>query len=88
MANHKSALKRIRQSERRRKRNQHAQSGMRTQIKRFLQSLEAGDADAAQTQFRLTERTVRKAASSGLIPKKRADRQLGRLARRLNAMGQ
>ncbi|MAI24944.1 MAG: 30S ribosomal protein S20 [Spirochaeta sp.] len=88
LANHKSALKRIRQSERRRKRNQHARSGMRTQVKRFMQTLEDGDAEAAQTQFRLTERSVRRAASNGLIPKKRADRQLGRLARRLNALSQ
>ncbi|MCH2186576.1 30S ribosomal protein S20, partial [Myxococcota bacterium] len=88
LANHKSALKRIRQSERRRKRNQHARSGMRTQVKRFMETLEAGDAEAAKTQFRLTERTVRRAASNGIIPKKRADRQLSRLARSLNALGQ
>lgn len=88
MANHKSALKRIRQSERRRKRNQHARSGMRSNVKRFLETVEAGDAEAAQTQFRLTEKSVRRAASNGIIPKKRADRQLSRLARSLNALGQ
>ena len=49
---------------------------------------EAGDAEAAQTQFHLTERSVRRAASNGIIPKKRADRQLSRLAQRLNALGQ
>ena len=47
MANHKSALKRIRQSERRRKRNQHIRSGMRNQVKQFRQAIEAGDAAAA-----------------------------------------
>ena len=34
MANHKSALKRIRQSETRRKRNQHIRTQMRTVVKR------------------------------------------------------
>ena len=88
MANHKSAIKRIRQTERRRQRNQHARSGMRTQIKKFLESLESGDAAAAQKEFRLTERTLRRAATNGLIPKRRADRRVSALAKSLNALGQ
>ena len=88
MANHKSALKRIRQSERRRKRNQHMRSGMRTQIKLFLRTVDEGDVEAAKAQFPLTERSIRRAASGGLIPKQRANRQLSRLARRLHALSQ
>ncbi len=87
MANHKSALKRIRQSERRRKRNQHIRSQMRTMVKRCRDALEAGDASRAGEAFKVAEREIRRAATKGVIPKQRADRSVGRLARRLNALG-
>lgn len=86
LANHKSALKRIRQSARRQKRNQHIRSGMRTEIKRFRQALEAGDAAAASERFAAAERAIRRASTRGLIPKQRANRSVGRLAKSLNAL--
>lgn len=86
MANHKSALKRIRQSERRRKRNQHIRSGMRNQVKRLRQAIEAGDADQATAQLTATERSIRRAASKGVIPRQRADRSVSRLAKAVNAL--
>ncbi len=87
MANHKSALKRISQSERRRKRNQHIRSKMRTVVKRYRDALEAGDTAQAGEAFKVVEREIRRAASRGVIPRKRADRSVGRLAKRLNALG-
>ncbi len=86
MANHKSALKRIRQSETRRKRNQHIRSEMRTMVKRCRLALEAGDPAKASEAFQVAERSIRRAATKGVIPKKRADRSVGRLAKRLNAV--
>lgn len=86
MANHKSAIKRIRQSETRRKRNQHIRSGMRTTVKRLRDALDAGDASAAAERFVRAERAIRKAATKGVIPKQRADRSIGRLAKRLHAL--
>ena len=86
MANHKSALKRIRQSERRRERNRHIRSGMRTVVKSFRQALEAGDREDATAKFALAERTIRKAVTKGVIPQRRADRSISRLASRLNAI--
>ena len=87
MANHKSALKRIRQSERRRKRNQHIRSQMRTMVKRCREALDSGDASSAADAFRVAEREIRRAATKGVIPKQRADRSVGRLAKRLHALG-
>ena len=87
MANHKSAVKRISQSERRRKRNQHIRSKMRTVVKRYREALEAGGATQAGDLFKQVEREIRRAASKGVIPKRRADRSVGRLAKRLNALG-
>lgn len=86
MANHKSAEKRIRQSERRRKRNQHVRSGMRNQVKRFRQALEAGDTAQASEQFVAAERSIRRAASKGVIPRQRADRSVSRLAKALDKL--
>ncbi len=88
MANHKSALKRIRQTEKRRKRNQHIRTGMRTLIKRFSAAIESGDAAAAAEQFVGAERAIRQAASKGVIPRQRADRNVSRLAKRLNTVAQ
>jgi small subunit ribosomal protein S20 len=87
LANHKSALKRIRQSARRQKHNQHIRSGMRTEIKLFRQAVEAGDAAGASERFASVERAIRRASTKGLIPKRRADRSVGRLAKSLNALG-
>jgi len=86
LADHKSALKRIRQSERRRKRNQHIRSQMRTMVKSCREAFESGDAAKAAEAFKIAERTIRRAATKGVIPKSRADRSVGRLAKRLNAI--
>ena len=86
MANHKSALKRIRQSERRRKRNQHIRTQMRTMVKHCREALESGDQTKATDAFKVAERQIRRAATKAVIPKQRADRSISRLAKRLNAV--
>ena len=86
MAHHKSARKRIRQSERRRKRNQHDRSGMRNQVKQFREALEAGDASVASERLKAAEKSIRQAATKGVIPKRRADRAVSRLAKSLHRL--
>ena len=86
MANHKSALKRIRQSERRRKRNQHIRTQMHTMVKHCREAFETGDQAKAAEAFKVAERQIRRAATKGVIPKQRADRSISRLAKRLNAV--
>jgi small subunit ribosomal protein S20 len=87
VANHKSALKRARQSQKRQKRNTHIRSAMRTFVKQFRTALDAGDPAAAETQFRIAERAIRKAASHGVIPAERASRTVSRLAKQLHGLG-
>jgi len=53
LANHKSALKRIRQSERRRKRNQHIRTQMRTMVKYCREAFETGDQAKAADAFKV-----------------------------------
>ena len=83
MATHKSAEKRARQSEARRQRNRHMKTRVRTVVKEFEAAV-AGTAQGAQDKFRAAERALRKAASKGLIPKRRASRTVSRLAKRLH----
>lgn len=84
MANHKSAEKRARQSEKRRERNRSARTRMRGVVKGFLSAVESGAADVVE-RFREAEKTLRRAGSKGLIPKRRASRHVSRLAKRRNA---
>jgi len=86
LANHKSAEKRIRQNEKRRIRNKHVRTGMRTVVKNCRAALEAGNIDEAREKFKAAERSLRRTASKGIIPKARADRAVSRLAKRLNAL--
>ena len=86
MANHKSAIKRIRQNAKRAARNRHVRTRMRTVIKAFRSAVESGDVTVARQQLVAAEKSLRGAASKGVIPKSRADRSVGRLAKRLNAM--
>ena len=87
MANHKSAKKRARQALKRRDRNREVKSAMRTAIKTVRQSVEAGDAEKSSTDLRLAERLLRKAAGKGVIPKRRASRQISRLAKQQHKVG-
>ncbi len=86
MANHKSAVKRIRQSEKRRLHNKSIRTAMRTVIKQGRTALEGDDAEAAKEKVRAAEASLRRAASKGIIPKKRADRTVSRLNTRLNSL--
>ena len=88
MANHKSAVKRIRQTERRRVRNKNVRSRMRTVVSHFQAAIKAADGENATDRFRAAESEIRKAATKGIIPRTRASRTVSRLAKQLKALGQ
>lgn len=85
MANHKSAIKRHKQNTKRRARNKSARSALRTQITKTIKAL-TGDVAVAAVEVRAAESLLHKAASKGIIPKKRAARKTARLAKRLHAL--
>ena len=87
MATHKSAKKRARQDVKRRARNRHVLTGMRTAVKKFQATLESGDGDQSQVALRNAESLIRRAATKGVIPKQRASRQISRLTKRNNQVG-
>ena len=86
MATHKSARKRARQSILRRARNRHVRSSVKGAVKRVRGAFESDDAAETQAAVRSAEGVLRRAASKGVIPKKRASRQISRLARRANRL--
>jgi small subunit ribosomal protein S20 len=86
VANHKSALKRIKQNERRRLRNQRAKSDVRTHIKLVRQSISAGDKPAAAAGLPKAIAKLSSAAGKGIIPKKRASRLTSRLTKAVNTI--
>lgn len=81
MAQHKSAKKRARQNLKRKARNRHITSGIRSAVK-SLRTAEAKDVPAS---LRQAEGTIRRAASKGVLSKKQASRNVSRLAKRANA---
>ncbi|NJL94254.1 MAG: 30S ribosomal protein S20 [Anaerolineae bacterium] len=84
MANHKSALKRIRSSARRRARNRVYTSRTRTLVKQARQSIEKGDdLQQAIEQTRLAISTLDKSAAKGIIHKNNAARHKSRLMKKL-----
>ena len=87
MANHLSALKRARQTERRTARNRANTSQLRTALRKFRQSLQSGKPADAKTAFSGTVSAIDKAVKKGVIHKNTAARKLSRLTRRLTTLG-
>lgn len=92
MANHKSAIKRIRQSEKRRIANKMYRSRARTFVKKARaaqQSAQPGsNFEAAIEATRLAIVELDKTASKGIIHKRNAARRKSRLMKQLNALQQ
>lgn len=86
MANIKSAKKRARQAEGRRKHNASRRSMMRTQLKNALAAISGGDKEAAQTALVKVTGVLDRMAGNGLIHKNKAARHKSRLAAKVKAM--
>ena len=83
MANHVSALKRVRQTERKTAVNRLRKSRMRTQVRKMRRLLVGGDAQAAAAELPKTFSIVDRAAKWGVIKKNTAARYKSRLTARL-----
>lgn len=86
MANTKSALKRIRQSEKRRLHNRHYRNRTRTFIKKAREAIESGNVTEAEEAVRLAQKELDMTAKKGIIHKRNASRRKSRLMQSLNAM--
>jgi small subunit ribosomal protein S20 len=84
MANIASQIKRNRQNETRRRRNQAARSEMKTHSRRALEAAAAGETEEARRLLRDAQRQIDRATSQGVLHKKTAARRKSRLARRID----
>ena len=83
MANHKSALKRIRTSERRRARNRVFISRARTEVKQARAEIASSDLSGAREAVLTAIRVLDKAANKGILHKNNAARRKSRLMKKL-----
>jgi small subunit ribosomal protein S20 len=86
MANHFSALKRARQTERRTARNRANASRLRGTLRELRETIEKGDKAAAEKVYRTTVSVLDKAIQKGTLHENTASRYKSRLSVRVNAM--
>ena len=86
MANHASALKRARQTEKRTARNRANTSSLRTQLRDLREAIEKGDKAAAEQTYRKTVSALDKAIQKGTLHENTASRYKSRLGKRVSAV--
>ena len=86
MANHFSAIKRARQTEKRTARNRSNTSQLRGALRELREGLEKGDKQNAEQVFRQTVSALDKAIQKGVIHKNTASRYKSRLNARVKAL--
>ena len=86
MANIKSAIKRIRSSARKQKRNRVVRGAARTSDKKARVALDEGQVDDAKASVQQAVSSLDRAAGKGLIHKNNAARRKSRLMKQLNQL--
>ena len=81
LPNIKSAIKRVKVSEKKNLRNRMIKSAMKTNVKKYEAAVAAGSAGAAMLSA--TASAIDKAAAKGVISKNAANRKKARMAKRL-----
>lgn len=81
MANHKSAAKRARQTEKRTVRNRMVKGHVKAAVRQFREALARGDSDKARETMAKATRELRKAASKGVLHKRNVSRRVARLTK-------
>ena len=86
MPHHKSAEKRLRQTEKRTAVNTARNSRVRTFIKKVETAIASGDQTAAQAALRMAQPELHRATTKGVMHRNTVARKLSRLAARINAL--
>jgi len=86
VANHASALKRARQDEKKRLQNKTQKSAMRTEIKKVLAAVDAGDKDAANAALKTATSQLDRAGRKNQVHPKQASRRVSRLNAKVKAI--
>ena len=86
MPHHKSAEKRLRQTEKRTAVNRSRMSRVRTFVKNVETAIASGDKTAAQSAFQEAQPELHRATTKGVMHRNTVARKLSRLAARINAL--
>lgn len=86
MANHRSAEKRIRQTERRTAANRARVSRIRTFVKKVETAIATGDKEAAHAAFHAAQPEMHRGVSKGVLHRNTVARKLSRLSAAIKAL--
>lgn len=86
MANHKSALKRIKQTRVRTERNRFYRTRIKNITKAVLEAVENADKEKAVDSFKIANKNLHKYVSKGILKKKTVARKVGRLHKLVNSL--
>jgi len=86
MPHHKSAEKRLRQTEKRTAINRARLSRVRTFVKKVESAIATGDKAAAQSALQVAQPELHRATTKGVLHRNTVARKLSRLAARINAL--
>ena len=84
MANHKSALKRIRQNVKRNERNKGFLTLIKTVTKKVTAEAEAGNKEQALIELKRAEKVIAKVGGKGILHSRAASRKISSLTRLVN----
>jgi len=82
VANIKSQIKRNKQNEKARLRNKAVKSELKTEIRKFREAADSGNAEATNSALRSASRKLDKAASKGVIHKNQAANRKSAISKR------
>ena len=85
MANHQSAIKRHKQSEKRRLRNASAKSTLKTAVKKVTEAVAAGKPEEAAASLKGAVKLLDKAVTRGVLHRNTASRKISRLTSKVSA---
>ena len=86
MANHKSALKRVKRNTYRADVNTARRSRIRTFLKKVEQAIASGDQKSAQEALKAVQPELFRGVSKGILAKNTASRKMSRLSARVKAL--
>ncbi len=86
MANHKSSIKRIRQTIVRSERNRFYRTRLKNIVKVVTTAVKAGNKEEATTAFKVANKQIHKFVSKGVLKKQTASRKVSRLHKTVNAI--
>ena len=86
MATHDSAIKRARQNEKRRQRNLHVKTTVKSSIKRVRMAVDEKNLEAAQKALQEAIPLIMRARSKGVYHRKNSARKISRLAQQVNTL--